>query len=314
MLITAVTESYSIIASLNITRDELQFISLRELFADSVSRAGTYNELYERIAERIEPKYEDEFRQRFAPDKVELSFAKGRSRIWTDIRLRLDDGIYHWLSIQIIHVRNRNNSKEINAVFLARISDEQKIEEANQKRNLQDALSAAKLANEAKSRFLSNMSHDIRTPLNSIMGMTDILKSHPDDTKQVEEGLDKISMSGRHLLELINDILDMSRIESGKMSLQESGFNIRVMMSELIELVRPQALGSGVQAVIHPCPGSESVRPQASQRTLLNIHPVPPAHSSAQSRYSQLLQLLYPFRLQSCNWHMLSHPDAPILP
>lgn len=177
---------------------------------------------------------------------MELSFAKGRSRIWTDIRLRLDDGIYHWLSIQIIHVRNRNNSKEINAVLLARISDEQKIEEANQKRNLQDALSAAKLANEAKSRFLSNMSHDIRTPLNSIMGMTDILKSHPDDTKQVEEGLDKISMSGRHLLELINDILDMSRIESGKMSLQESGFNIRAMMSELIELVRPQALGSGI--------------------------------------------------------------------
>lgn len=249
MLITAVTESYSIIASLNITSDELQFISLRELFADSVSRAGTYNELYERIAERIEPKYEDEFRQRFAPDKVELSFAKGRSRIWTDIRLRLDDGIYHWLSIQIIHVCNRNNSKEINAVFLARISDEQKIEEANQKRNLQDALSAAKLANEAKSRFLSNMSHDIRTPLNSIMGMTDILKSHPDDTKQVEEGLDKISMSGRHLLELINDILDMSRIESGKMSLQESGFNIRAMMSELIELVRPQALGSGITFV-----------------------------------------------------------------
>lgn len=246
MLITAVTESYSIIASLNITRDELQFISLRELFADSVSRAGTYNELYGRIAERIEPKYEDEFRQRFAPDKVELSFTKGRNRIWTDIRIRLDDGIYHWLSIQIINVRNRNNSKDINAVLLARISDEQKIEEANQKRNLQDALSAAKLANEAKSRFLSNMSHDIRTPLNSIIGMTDILKAHPDDMKQVEEGLDKISISGRHLLELINDILDMSRIESGKMSLQEARFNIRAMMSELIELVRPQALGSGI--------------------------------------------------------------------
>ena len=246
MLITAVTESYSIIASLNITKNELQFLSLRELFADTVSRAVTYSELYEKIEERIEPKHVDEFRQKFRPDNIELSFAKGRSRIWADIRLKLDDGIYHWLAIQIIHVRNRNNSRDINAVLLARISDEQKIEEANQKRNLQDALNAAKLASEAKSRFLSNMSHDIRTPMNSIIGMTDILKAHPDDIKQVEEGLDKISMSSRHLLELINNILDMSKIESGKMSLHETGFNIRDMLSELIELVRPQAISSSI--------------------------------------------------------------------
>lgn len=93
--------------------------------------------------------------------------------------------------------------------------------EIEQKNLLEDALLQANRANKAKSVFLSNMSHDIRTPMNAIVGFTTLALNHIDRQEQVQEYLKKIMTSGNHLLSLINDILDMSRIESGKMHLEE---------------------------------------------------------------------------------------------
>ncbi|MDE5679805.1 MAG: PAS domain-containing sensor histidine kinase, partial [Lachnospiraceae bacterium] len=93
--------------------------------------------------------------------------------------------------------------------------------EMEKKNLLEDALLQANRASKAKSIFLSNMSHDIRTPMNAIVGFTTLALNHIDRQEQVEEYLKKIMSSGNHLLSLINDILDMSRIESGKMHLEE---------------------------------------------------------------------------------------------
>ncbi len=94
--------------------------------------------------------------------------------------------------------------------------------EIEQKNLLEDALLQANRANKAKSVFLSNMSHDIRTPMNAIVGFTTLALNHIERQEQVQEYLKKIMASGNHLLSLINDILDMSRIESGKMHLEET--------------------------------------------------------------------------------------------
>lgn len=94
--------------------------------------------------------------------------------------------------------------------------------EMEKKNLLEDALMQANRANKAKSVFLSNMSHDIRTPMNAIVGFTSLAISHIDRKEQVEEYLKKIMTSGNHLLSLINDVLDMSRIESGKIRLEET--------------------------------------------------------------------------------------------
>lgn len=94
-------------------------------------------------------------------------------------------------------------------------------DEMEKKSLLEDALSQANKANQAKSIFLSNMSHDIRTPMNAIVGFTTLALTHLDEIEQVKEYLEKIKTSGDHLLNLINDVLDMSRIESGKMKLDE---------------------------------------------------------------------------------------------
>ncbi|MDE6739994.1 MAG: response regulator, partial [Lachnospiraceae bacterium] len=99
--------------------------------------------------------------------------------------------------------------------------DEEIRAEMQKKVILESALAQANRANEAKSVFLSNMSHDIRTPMNAIVGFTTLAITHIDRREQVKEYLEKIMASGNHLLSLINDVLDMSRIESGKMQLEE---------------------------------------------------------------------------------------------
>ncbi len=93
----------------------------------------------------------------------------------------------------------------------------------------------------AKSRFLSNMSHDIRTPMNAVIGFTELAISHEQDAKRVHEYLLKIRMSGRHLLSLINDVLDMSRIESGKMQLDIAPHSLPEILSGVENIVQGQA-------------------------------------------------------------------------
>lgn len=117
--------------------------------------------------------------------------------------------------------------------------DEEIRGEMEKKRLLEDALLQANRANKAKSVFLSNMSHDIRTPMNAIVGFTALALTHIEQKEQVEEYLRKIMTSGNHLLSLINDVLDMSRIESGKMHLEEKPCSLPEILHGLRSIVQP---------------------------------------------------------------------------
>lgn len=112
------------------------------------------------------------------------------------------------------------------------------LEQARQE--AEEARQEAEIASKSKSEFLSNMSHDIRTPMNAIVGMTAIATAHMDDPVQVQNCLRKITMSSRHLLGLINDVLDMSKIESGKMTLNEELVSLRDVMESMVSIVQPQ--------------------------------------------------------------------------
>ena len=111
--------------------------------------------------------------------------------------------------------------------------------ENRQKEVLKEACEAADRANRAKSEFLSGMSHDIRTPLNAIIGMLAIASAHKDDPVRVSDCLTKITTSSRHLLGLINEVLDMARIESGKVSLNEEEFNLAHLLDNLVQMIQP---------------------------------------------------------------------------
>ncbi len=101
-------------------------------------------------------------------------------------------------------------------------------------------LNKAEQANRAKSEFLSNMSHDIRTPMNGIVGMTAIAMANLGDTTKVKDCLTKITLSSKHLLGLINDVLDMSKIESGKLTLNQHQVSLRETMDSIVNIVQPQ--------------------------------------------------------------------------
>lgn len=112
---------------------------------------------------------------------------------------------------------------------------------------LEQARKEAERANRAKSEFLSNMSHDIRTPMNAIVGMTAIATTNIDNQEQVQNCLRKITLSSKHLLGLINDVLDMSKIESGKMTLNVDQVSLREVMDNIVNIVQPQVKAKNQQ-------------------------------------------------------------------
>ena len=105
---------------------------------------------------------------------------------------------------------------------------------------LEKARQIALEASTAKSKFLANMSHDIRTPMNAIVGMTAIATAHIDDQKQVQNCLRKITLSSKHLLGLINDVLDMSKIESGKLTLTTDQISLKEVVEGIVNIMQPQ--------------------------------------------------------------------------
>lgn len=111
---------------------------------------------------------------------------------------------------------------------------------AKQVEELEIAKQEANDVNEAKSRFLTSMSHDIRTPMNAIIGMSDIAMKNIDDTRKATECLRKVQLSSKHLLGLINDILDMSSIESGKLTIENRVFSLNELMGECVDIIQPQ--------------------------------------------------------------------------
>lgn len=145
-----------------------------------------------------------------------------------------------WLKATAVLTQDESNG-HINAlIYVKSIDDERKREQEN-KQKLIGAYEEAKRANNAKSEFLSKMSHDIRTPLNAILGMTNLAEQSMDDREKLMDCIEKIKTSSDYLLGLINDILDMSKIESGKILIKHEKIDIYSLITDVVNIVEPQA-------------------------------------------------------------------------
>ncbi len=122
-----------------------------------------------------------------------------------------------------------------------KIQKDREAERELHNKQLKEALQTAQIANNSKTTFLSNMSHDIRTPMNAILGFATLLAKDVDDPEKVREYTRKITASGQHLLSLINDVLDISKIESGKVALTIGEFALKDMISSIDAIIRPAA-------------------------------------------------------------------------
>ena len=206
------------------------------------------NEFYDNID--IESDYEDNIRMYVGKDVLDedkclfddICSIRQVKRIFFRKQIHyvnyrvLRDGRIRYL--QCLLAKPDNEENEFVLAFKD-INEEKKLEIAQQQR-IEEAVEEARQANRAKTVFLSNMSHDIRTPLNGIIGMTAIAASHVDDRERVLDSLKKISMASKHLLNLINEVLDMSKIESGKVELKEEPFNLAELVDSLVSMMNPQ--------------------------------------------------------------------------
>jgi len=143
-----------------------------------------------------------------------------------------------YIRVTVYMYQNPTNG-HIHGLLVANDVTQARKREEKQRQALQAAYDAANQANTAKTQFLSNMSHDIRTPMNGIIGMTAIAGTHLDDPKRVEDCLAKITVASKHLLGLINEVLDMSKIESGKVELHDEAFNLSDFTDGLLTLSKP---------------------------------------------------------------------------
>ncbi|MBQ9336650.1 MAG: transporter substrate-binding domain-containing protein [Lentisphaeria bacterium] len=146
--------------------------------------------------------------------------------------------IVYWFSNRKLAAINRSLTAYSETIEKQRRQESELREQLEKKQvELKDALQMAQAASRAKTTFLSNMSHDIRTPMNAIVGFTELAASHIHETERVQEYLETISQSSGHLLALINDVLDMSRIESGKMNLHEKEESLADIVHVIREIV-----------------------------------------------------------------------------
>lgn len=150
-------------------------------------------------------------------------------------------GVEKWFRMHVIVAAYAPDGKVTHAVLAIMNVDKEIQKDIQQKEAIEAALVEAEHANQAKSRFLSNMSHDIRTPMNAITGFANLAQSNINDQVLIKDYLEKIQSASKHLLNLINDILDMSRIESGKVQIEESEVSLREVISDVKNMIRPIA-------------------------------------------------------------------------
>ncbi|MCB6366302.1 response regulator [Intestinibacillus massiliensis] len=241
----AICTAYPLIMSLNLTRDTYNcFIDEQE--CGFGARQGSFDEMARRAVEDVYPSYREDFAALFDRRQVMQRFANGEREIYMELQQKGYDGKYHWISIQLIYVDNPINGDML-AIELIKVLDAQRAEQARQEQLLRDALAAAQAANSAKSEFLSRMSHDIRTPMNAIIGMTTIGQIKYQDPASVRDCFSKIDASSRYLLALLNDILDMSKIETGKMTVAKEAFDFTELIAEINTIIYPQTLERGLE-------------------------------------------------------------------
>ena len=157
----------------------------------------------------------------------------------------LSNGQYKWVRSVGKPIRNEEK-KRIKFYGLITDIDDHKKNELKRQKDLIDALTAVKHANNAKTQFLNNMSHDIRTPMNAIIGFTALAAGHIDEPEKIKDYLKKITTSSKHLLSLINDVLDMSRIESGRVKIDEKEVHLPDVFHDLRAILQPDIFSRGI--------------------------------------------------------------------
>ena len=200
----------------------------------------TYDEFMATLRKEVVEESKEVFDELNSCEKLIREFKHGKENITVEYKVKAgkDDNECYILRQTDLLMESKETGHIVGICFIKDVT-EQRNNEYQAKETLQMAYEAASRANSAKTEFLSRMSHDIRTPMNAIIGMTAIAESHLGDKDRVRDSLNKIAVSSKHLLALINEVLDMSKIESGKVKLAEEKFNLGQLLENLLDMIKP---------------------------------------------------------------------------
>lgn len=236
---SAISDLYSIILEADLYSRQLQRWKFTDFGLECFRMDESLDEYFSGVlSERIHPDYRKDYSAICDREEVLRQFKNGAKEIYREAPRKMEDNTYRWHSAhaQILC----KDDKQLKVMYYIKDIDDAKKEEERKHVALMDALTLAEQANNAKSDFLSNMSHDIRTPMNAIIGMTAIAKANADHKEKTMDCLRKIESSANFLLSLIDNVLDMSKIESGKMTLVLERFYLSEFIDDVVSNVTAQ--------------------------------------------------------------------------
>ena len=279
-LATAARAAYQMLIAVNLTQNTYHMLEYERFPVRKPGDSGTFDALIQAELSTVHPDHRAEFIRKFSRQALIDAYSSGQRIVTMEVPHLGGDGAYHWNFTQVVRVESPYTDDLIEITLSRNIDGERRLqEEALEKERrakllLEDALEKAEKASQAKSDFLSKMSHDIRTPMNAILGMTELAQRHLEDRERMQDYLEKIAGSGAHLLGLINEVLDVSKIESGAAQLSEEDFDLRELVGACVELVRlslenrRQALSLSIADDLHARVSGDA---QRLQQVLVNI-------------------------------------------
>ncbi len=238
--INTVSKTYDKVYECNLHKNLLTEWIITDNGAHTSSVSMPYDEKIAEICERsIHPDYQSVFLNTFCHDNILNAYENDMKGLSFETLRYIKNGDYRWCLIEIHFIKSLTN--EIVFMYYIKDIDDSKREAEEKHQLLVDALNYAEKANSFKTDFLSRMSHDIRTPMNAIIGMTNIAADNIENYDKLNDCFGKINASAKYLLSLINDILDMSKIEQGKMAFIHEKFSIYDFMDNIYICCSAQA-------------------------------------------------------------------------
>lgn len=246
------TRASIIVALIDIENNEIEVMQCPDYMEEFYNKKMTATESITGVRNGfVMEEYRKEFDELLDFKKVQQMIQNVGDKIiryFVDFRNR-------WCQLTIVE-HGRNKGKLTSVVAIVSDVDEEKRREFEYQKHLHDAVEDAKLANAAKTNFLRRMSHDIRTPINGIRGMLEIAEHYENNLEKQKECREKMWEASGYLLSLVNNVLDMNKLESGTIILRNDRFNLTEMLNEANTIAKIQAAEAGIDYIINNSPGA----------------------------------------------------------
>lgn len=250
-MITALSSDYRSVYYVDLDRNEAVCYRSDPTLEEAPAVGAQFDYLHDfsqYAMDHVAEQYREGYIQFIQPENIRRALKKQLVISYRFLETRQGKEVYTMLRMAGVRRPEDRTDNMIHAVGVGFSDiDEEMRQSMAQQHALSDALITAETANKAKTTFLSNMSHEIRTPMNAIIGLESLAQRNPNLPEETRDYLDKIGNSARHLLGLINDILDMSRIESGRMTIRREDFSFRDMLEQINTMVMSQCDEKGLK-------------------------------------------------------------------